>query len=171
MTTTSLATNAGILLGTAAKVERAMPVVNSELMSRTPSEPRISCAKATPEVGTVTARSPPCAAMAAAASGSEAARSANCPVPQADRAPKPTMTTAVEASRIIVDRSVRNLMNSEFRTRKKLGPGPGLAALRMAARPGPGWMGVDVLMASVASGLGGNRGSRGDQRVVFDLVL
>ena len=35
-TTTSLAANAGIRLGTAANVERAMPVVNSELISSTP---------------------------------------------------------------------------------------------------------------------------------------
>ena len=125
ITTTSFARKAGIRLGTAAKVERAIPVVNSELISSTPSEPRISCAKAMPEVGTVTARSPPWAAMASAAEGSDAAASANWPVPHADRAPNPTMTTAVEASRISVDRSVRNLMNSEFSTRKKLGPVPG----------------------------------------------
>ena len=101
-----------------------MPVVNSELISSTPSEPRISWANAMPDVGTPTARSPPWAAKAAAASGSVAAASANCPVPQAERAPKPTTTRTVQPSRIRVDRSVRNLMNSEFSTRRKLGPGP-----------------------------------------------
>ena len=112
-----------------------MPVVNSELISSTPREPRISWAKAMPEVGTVTARSPPWAAMASAASGSGAAASANWPVPQADSAPNPTMTTTVEASRIRVDSRVRNLMNSEFSTRRKLGPGPELAPARSRGVP------------------------------------
>ncbi len=76
-TTRNFATKAGILLGTAANVERAIPVVNSELISSTPRDPRISWAKAIPEVGALTAMSPPWAAIWAAASGSEAICSRN----------------------------------------------------------------------------------------------
>ena len=53
----------------------------------------MSCAKAMPDVGTPTARLPPWAANAAAASGSwsRPARRTE-PVPQAESAPKPTTT-------------------------------------------------------------------------------
>ena len=126
VTTTSLAKNAGSLRGTATNVERAMPVVNSELISSTPRDPRINWAKAIPDVGTPDVRAAPCSANAAAASGSDAATSANVPVDHADRAAKPTTTTTVQASRITVDSRVRNLMNSEFNTRAKMGPGTAL---------------------------------------------
>src|SRR4029453_14867488 len=163
ITTINLARNGERRFGTAAKVERAIPVVNSELMSRTPSEPRISWANAMPEVGMVTAMSPPCAAMAAAASGSLAACSANCPVPQAESAAKPTITNAVEARRISVDNSVRNLMNSEFSTRWKAGPGP--TELRMDLRS------KVVVLMSISLRPEREKRPGGDVRVVFHLVL
>ena len=67
-------------------------------------------------------------------------------------------------------------MNSEFRTRRKLGPGPVLVPLPDRwSRPGAAAARRGVKSGgahgSVASGLGGNGSARGDQRVVFDLIL
>jgi hypothetical protein len=51
------------------------------------------------------------------------------------------MTSSVQANKIKVDVRVRNLMNSEFSTLKKLGPGPMPAAV--PRRPGVGESGVE----------------------------
>src|SRR6478735_70569 len=167
ITTTSLAAKAGRRRGTAAKVDRAMPVVNSELIRSTPRDPRISWAKAMPDVGTLTARSPPWAAILAAACGSRLAASANWPVPHAERAPKPTMTTAVEASRISVESRLRNLITSELRTRTKVGPGRDRPALRAACPAGEGAgsrAGMDSVVVELMGGLPPQRAGSGIRR-------
>jgi hypothetical protein len=53
------------------------------------------------------------------------------------------MTTTVEPSRIRVESRVRNLMNSELRTRRKLGPGPELLPFPDRCASAPRREGVD----------------------------
>jgi hypothetical protein len=55
------------------------------------------------------------------------------------------MTITVEPSRIRVESRVRNLMNSELRTRRKVGPGPALVPFpdRCVWEPAPRGEGVD----------------------------
>ena len=116
--TTALAHSAGRRRGTAARVERIIPVEYSPVMTSTPS--------------TTTAREAMLAAMENTSMLTGAPRSFPCEASIAEnRVTIATITITVAARVQIVERRVRNLIHSEFTTRTKVSctsPAGGLAS-------------------------------------------
>ena len=106
-----MAHSTGSRFGTAAKVERIIPVEYSAVITRTPSTPIKSWASITP------------VRLMATGSVPKSASGPSSPVVMAPvlvsaaTAPKPTTTTTVASSVYTVDRSDRILIHSETITR------------------------------------------------------
>jgi len=115
--TIALAHSAGRRVGTAAKVDRIIPVEYSEVIASTPSTASVSWATPYPMVTMKTARAEP---VPTTASGPAPAGALD--VPQLSRVLNPTMSATVRARVQTVERTVRVLIHSELSTRGKVTP-------------------------------------------------